>query len=349
MKKKKGTSVFSGRISENAKKRKKGSSYGYLKIPKGIDVFNADPDSKVTMDILPYVVKQKNHPDGVAVGEQWYKRPFQVHRSVGANSDAVVCLASFGKKCPICEYRNKLKKEGGEEEEIKALRPSSRNLYAVILKGKKGDKKIHLFDFSDYLFQERFEEQLSDKDEFETFPDLEEGASIAVRFAENSFGGNKFADPTRFDFVERSEQYDNKMLEEIPSLDDCLSELTYEELRAKFFEIEEEEDEPKKKSDKPVNKKKQDEEEEDEEDEDEDEDEDESLEELIDECDTVEELLGLAKENPDEFKAHLKSLKAITKVKALKKAMLELIEPKEEEEEEEEEEEPAKPAPRKRK
>ena len=132
MKKKKSTSVFKGRIKENASKRKKGSAYGYLRIPKGVDVFSPDPDSTVEMDIMPYVVTTKNHPDGIEKGGIWYKRPFKTHRSIGADPQTVVCPTTIGKKCPICEKRAELKKEGGEEEEIKALRPSDRNLGAML-------------------------------------------------------------------------------------------------------------------------------------------------------------------------------------------------------------------------
>lgn len=242
MKKSKAKSSFSGKIKQNAETRKRTSSYGYLNIPKGVDVFNAEPGSKVTFDIMPYTVTDKHHLDAptAEVGELWYKKPFRTHRSVGVNNDTVVCPTTFGKKCPICEYRNKLRKEGGDEDEIKALKPSERNLYAIILRGKKANDKVHLFDFSDYLFQERFEEQLQDWDEFESFPDHTCGSSITVRFAENNFGGNKFADPTRFDFVARPTQYDDDILKTIPNLDEVLNLLSYEELRAKFFEIDDE-------------------------------------------------------------------------------------------------------------
>lgn len=292
---KKGTSRFKGRVREDAKKRKKGASYGYLVIPQGVDVFNPEPDSTVKMDIMPYEVTDKKHPDSpiAEVGELWYKRPFKIHRDIGVEQDKVVCPTSFGKKCPICEHRAKLVREGGNQKEIDALKTSNRNLYAVIIKGKKGDDKVHLFDFSDHNFQKVFEDQLSDlyPDQFEVFPDHEEGYTLAVIFAEDSFMGYKFPKPTRFDFIERKEQYDDSILEKIPKLDECLALLSYDELRAKFYEIEEDEDDEEEETPKnpkpktPVKEEEDDdyEEEEDEEDDeeydDEDEDEDEEEEE----------------------------------------------------------------------
>lgn len=127
-----------------------------------------------------------------------------------------------------------------------------------IKKNKKIDSStLYAFEFSDYLFQEAFEEQLSDYDEFETFPDLTEGSTLKVTFAEDSFAGNKYAKPTRFDFVPRDEQYDEGLIDEIPSLDDCFKihsyETLYEMLHATPSEKDdedddEEEEEPKKRA-----------------------------------------------------------------------------------------------------
>lgn len=260
---------FKGKTTKDLESRKKGSNYGYLIIPKGVDVFTAEPDTKVDMDIMPYLVTDKNHPnknveEGIAVkNSYWYKRPFKTHRGVGANNDTFVCPTTFGKKCPICEYRDKLRKEGGDDEEIKQTRTSDRNLYAIIVKNNKkiDGQKVHLFDFSDYLFQEKFEEQLGDDEKFQIFPNLDDGYTVRVRFAEDSFGGNKFANPSRFDFVDRKEQYEDSILDEIPNLDECLTLLSYDELRAKFFETtsdedDEEDEKPKKKSNKQESKKK---------------------------------------------------------------------------------------------
>jgi hypothetical protein len=234
-------SSFKGKIKRNTETRKRGNSY--IIPPKGVDFYSPDVDTKINMDILPYEVTDKHHPDRnendeIALeGSLWYKRPFKVHRDIGVNRETVICPASIGKSCPICEYRAKLRKEeDASEEEIKALRSSDRNLYAIIpLNSKKHEKKIHLFEFSDYLFQEEFEKQCSDFEEFEIFPDHTEGYSLRVVFAEESIGKNKYAAPTRFDFVERKEQYDDSILDEVPKLDDCLDILPYDLLKDKFF------------------------------------------------------------------------------------------------------------------
>lgn len=312
-------SSFRGKTKKNAESRKRGNSFSYLKLPDGVEVFSPEADSKIDMDIMPYLVTDKKHPDKdveaeIAIaGTYWYKRPFKTHRSIGAEPRSYVCPTTFGKKCPICDYREKLRKEDGDEDEIKTLKTSERNLYAIIIKGKKEkkDAKIYLFDASDFLFQEKFEEQLSDDDKFEIFPDHKEGFTLRVRFVENSFGGNKFAEPSRFDFVDRDKQYTDAILDRIPQLDDCLEVLSYEDLKAKFLETididddededEEEDEKPKRKSSKLIKKQKpepeedeeddeeEDEEENDEEDDDEEEDDEEDDEENDDEEDEEEE------------------------------------------------------------
>lgn len=240
MAKKKFKSSFSGRIKSNAEQRKKGFSYGYLTIPMGVDLFQPETDSRVVFDIMPYEVTDKNHMDvpQAEVGELWYKKPFKIHREVGATKKTVICPTTFGKPCPICEYATELRKREHSDEEIRALRPSKRNLYAVIVRSGKGkNDKVQLFEMSDFLFQKTFEEQLSEETEFDVFPDHQEGFSIRVRFAEDSLGGNKYASPTRFDFVERNEQYDDSILDKIPKLDELLEVLSYNQIKAMFFEM----------------------------------------------------------------------------------------------------------------
>lgn len=253
---------FRGNMGKESEKRKRGNSYGYLLIPKGINLFSPEGEGKVEMDIMPYLVTDTNHPNkdlGAEEGVYYYRRPFKVHRGIGVGKDSVICLQSIGKRCPICEYRSKMWKDEDldkdKEDMIKQLRPSDRNLYAVIIRkvGRKetDDDEIKLMEFSDYLFQEVMERDLEDDERWETFPDPEEGSSIRVTFAEDKLGSNKYLKATRFDFVDRDEQYTEDILDDVPKLDECLNIMSYEDLKAKFFEVEapeeEEDDEPEEK------------------------------------------------------------------------------------------------------
>ena len=251
MARKRKKSIFRDRVANNSHKQKtQSSSYGYLQIPKGVDIFKEEPSTRVFLDFLPYRVTSERHMDrddslGIAVpGELWYKRPFLIHRNIGGGNDAVVCPTSVGKKCPICEYRAKLFKEGSaSKEETDALKVSRRNLYVVVPIGhKEYEEKPHIWDISQYLFQDMLNDEIEDDPENAVFPDLEEGLTLRIRFGEGSIGSNRFAETSRIDFRERKRGYDEEILEEVPNLDECLLIHPYEKLERMFLELEDEED-----------------------------------------------------------------------------------------------------------
>ena len=234
---------FTGSVRKDAERRK-GAQYGYLNLPKGLSVFREDPGSRVSLDIMPYEVTIPNHPDrndeyGNAVpGNLWYKRPYWLHRNIGADNKSIVCPSSVGGKCPICEYRAQLLKEGADwsDDAVKALKPSMRNLYAIIPKGsKKYDEVPHVWDISQFLFQDKLEEEFQENEDYDSFPDLEEGYTLQIRFSEESFGSNKFADTSRIDFKNRSKPYDESILEDIPNLDELLEVMSYKAIETLFY------------------------------------------------------------------------------------------------------------------
>lgn len=242
-------SKFRGRVGADAQRqRQTGSSYGHLNLPKGVKIFKEE-EGKMYFDILPYVVTEEQHPDrneklGIAVpGEVWYKRPYKLHRNIGSTNDSYVCPTSIGKRCPICEYRTKRIKEGAEKEETDPLKASLRNLYIVLPIGhKEYDEVPHIWDISQYLFQNLLNKELEENEEYEIFPDLEEGYTLKVRFDEQTMGKNKFFEVTRIDFEKRDQTYEEEIMDDIPALDNVLTILSYKELEKKFMEIEDEDE-----------------------------------------------------------------------------------------------------------
>ncbi len=247
-------SRFSGKVSgDAARQTAAGSSYGHLLLPKGISVFKETMGKVHTVvDIIPYEVSDDNHPDknektGVALkGDLWYKRPYKMHRNIGAGNDTVVCLTSIGKRCPICEYRAKMSKEGAAKEDIKALKASERNLYVVIPIGMKDfDEKPYIWDISQYLFQVLLNQEVEERPNYEVFPDLEVGYTLDIRFESTVIPSEKgsskpFATASRIDFEDRKEAYDESILDDVPDLDKVLKILSYKELEAKFLELDDE-------------------------------------------------------------------------------------------------------------
>lgn len=241
---KKSKSSFRDKVAKDVQTQKsKGSNYGYLQLPKGLSIFKESTiqNNRCTLDIIPYIVTDNNHPDGIEVGDQWYKRPFKIHRNIGAANESVPCLTSWGKRCPICEERAKRMKAGAGKEDTDPLKPSQRNLYIIIPIGIKGyDEKPYLWDSSHFLFQNLLNDELEENPDNGIFPDLEEGLSLKIRFEENSMGKSKWFEATRIDFVEREATYDEALLEQIPNLDEIINQPTYKEVELKFFELSEE-------------------------------------------------------------------------------------------------------------
>jgi len=239
---------FADKVRANIEKQKsQKSQYGYLKLPKGVNVFKEEPGSRVKLDILPYVVTDPNHPDrddelGIAVpGALWYKRPFKLHRNIGYNNMPLVCPTSIGKRCPICEYKQRLLKEGKDwrDDSVKALKTYLRNLYIVVpLDNKNYEERPYVWDISDHLFLNKLSTELEENPEYANFPDLEDGYTLRIRFTEEQFGKNKFADTSRIDFEKREKKYDKSILDKVPNLDEVLVVLPYEQIEAKFFDSE---------------------------------------------------------------------------------------------------------------
>lgn len=227
------------------KSERSGATYGYLQLPKGISVYSPDAKGcKVTLDIIPYEVTSDHHPEGAAKGDLWWRLPYFVHRNIGASNDTVVCPTSIKQRCPICEYRAKRIKAQAPREETRALKPSERNLFVVVpLDDRKLKDQICIFDISKYLFTELLLKEAKENPEYKNFADLEEGYSVKIRFESQTIDNSQpFAKASRIDFVERDQQYDESILEDVPALDEMLIMLSFEELEAKFWEMEHEED-----------------------------------------------------------------------------------------------------------
>ena len=261
---KKKRSNFKSKVRKNTEQQKKDKkSFGYLQLPEGVKTWKEPAGERVYFDMLPYEVTDKKHSDrdsdeGIGIpGELWYKRPFRIHRNIGGNNDTVVCPSTIKKSCPICEHRAQRLKEGAswQDDEIKALKQSHRNLYVVIPIGQKEyDEKPHIWDISQYLFQEKLNEELEEDEDNANFPDLEEGLTLRIRFSEEKIGKNTFADTSRIDFEERDDVYDESILEDVPNLDEALKIMSYKEISALFMEMDEDEiedaEEPEEESEK---------------------------------------------------------------------------------------------------
>ena len=251
---KKKSNRFSGRTSRSMERST--TSYGYLNIPENVNVFKAEGGTEVTFDILPYTVTDANHMDNkkyaedAVVGDLWWKRPIKVHRDVGPDNASIICPTTFGKKCPICEHGGRRKKEGAEwKDDLEFIFPKNRTLFYVVpvdvadceLDYKEGE--AHVFDQSDHNFLKILDEDVKRDIDYEGFPDHEDGMSLKVYFRTEKLGKNKYAKASKVDFEPRDEQYDDAFVDALTSLDDILKVLSYKEIDAMYFGMEDLDDE----------------------------------------------------------------------------------------------------------
>jgi len=247
MKKQRKSSNFRGKVSQDAKRQaKRGSSY--LDIPKDVKVLTIEDDTRlIHLDFLPYEVTDEKHPDRndkskIAMpGALWYKRPFRTHRNVGVNNETIICLKSISKKCPICEWVREKMDKGGDWDDVKEIASKPRNLYIVVpVDSKDYDEVPHVWDMSHFLFQEILNEELEINEENDVFPDLEEGKTAIIKLKWEKFGRSPYPKARDIKFEDR-DPYDEKILDEVPNLDELLNVLSYEEIKNKFFEMDDEE------------------------------------------------------------------------------------------------------------
>lgn len=243
-------SNFRDKVGKNIQQQRESKkAFGYLNLPKGVPVLSIeDGTQRLNLDFLPYEVSDEKHPDRnddydiATPGTLWYRRPIKVHRNVGSSDDTVICPRSVGKPCPICEYREKRAKEGADKEDIKVLYPKPRSLYVVIPLGvKKFEEVPTIWDMSDYLFQDILNDELELDANNRCFPELEGGMTMSLRLKWKSLGGNSYPEVRSITFTERDD-FDEKILDEIPNLDTILKVIPYNTLKDKFFEMEHEPD-----------------------------------------------------------------------------------------------------------
>ena len=186
-------------VRENAEKGSRGGS-DWFNIPEGVGRWTPDKAGRYSIDILPYEVLGKNHPDDIEKGTLWYKLPFMVHHGVGAASLSLVCPASIGKPCPICEERNRLYKEDSDKNEdlINSLKVQKFVAYNIL--NPEDDSQISLFIMSRGKFASPLEDELKDPDnqgDLAFFDINEDGRTLRVRFSESQYEGRKFWRPPR--------------------------------------------------------------------------------------------------------------------------------------------------------
>lgn len=227
--------VSRDRVAANARQQASTGRMDWLNLPPGVSLFQPDAPKTLRLDIIPYEVQAKNHPDRVEPGCLWYKLPFAIHYNLGVDAKSVVCPGSFGARCPVCEEKARLAKDWDENEEmVRSLTPQKWVIYNIVDQGDS--EKVSVFAFSRGKFAAFFENELmeGDEDNLNFYDVTSEGRTIKVRFSKDSYAGKEFIKATRMDFLPRDEMDEAEVLGKVVELTKCLVILSYAEVRDLF-------------------------------------------------------------------------------------------------------------------
>lgn len=230
------------KVRERAATKQSGGGFSVLQLPEGIELLPIEKakkgDKTVTqyLDFFPYEVKVDNHPQADK-GEDWYERTFFVHRDIGAEEKPYICpKKTFKKPCAICDERQRLMDDDydANEDRIKALRPSERQLFNVM---DTESGKMYVLDMSSYCFGEHLEKELNEgKEELGSFDNLEGGYTLKVRWSEAQIQKTKYWECDRIDFEKRGD-YGEDIFDFVADLDACLIVTESDDLERIFLEL----------------------------------------------------------------------------------------------------------------
>ena len=214
--------------------------------------FFSPSEGKNRINIIPYIIKTKNHPlvrsGDMEIGDNDYVMDVYVHRGVGASEGSVICLKeTYGKPCPICEQMALLRKQG-KNDEAGDLKPSRRCFYNV--ENTKEPGKLQVFETSHYLFEKELIDEARDDEEggFIDFADPVNGKEI--KFRANKVKKNKFefTEYKSFSFEDRDESVSDELLESAISFDEIMTVPSYEEVEKMFYGTDDDDDDEEEKS-----------------------------------------------------------------------------------------------------
>lgn len=213
------------------------------------------------LSAIPYIVKEKHHPDGIDQGELWYKRPYLVHRNIGAGEfgRTVVCPRSFHPRaqCSVCDDVEALRKavrerrksltEDDYKKELDAAsscRAKSRDLMLVY---SHDEKEVFLIDEAHgggnmvgfgMLLDSRITNPLAE--EWAAFwLDGKDGMALSITWAGSGRGGQMdWIKPISIDFVPRDKApVPDWVWEKAVELSELLVKVTDNDLWAMYQEL----------------------------------------------------------------------------------------------------------------
>lgn len=197
-------------------------------------------DGDHILDVVPY--EAGRYDPLVDKGDPTHTFEYWAHTNVGPNNAMMLCPTEmYGKPCPICEHREKLRNRGADDDKWKALFPKRRNLYNVICYDRGEEKKgVQVWDIS-YHYFEKFILAISKKaarggkkSKTINFAHPEKGKSINFT-VEPAKGKNDYPTYLGHAFDDRDYEIEEDTLEEAKVLDEIVHRPSYAEIKKVYL------------------------------------------------------------------------------------------------------------------
>lgn len=195
-------------------------------------------DGSHIIDIIPYLAGKRD--PATEEGSPTYTFEYQVHPNVGPANKQYICPAMYDKKCPICEYRQKLRDK--DDERYKDYFPKTRNLYNVISYDDKKEAKkgVQIWDVSWHYFEKqlmaisRKPSRAGKEDKIVNFLHPEDGKSITFTI-EPAKSKNDFPSFVGHSFDDRDYEIDDEILDAAHVLDEVVVVASYDDIKDAFY------------------------------------------------------------------------------------------------------------------
>ena len=187
------------------------------------------------IDIIPYIAGPDDPKN--KEGEIVYFLDVLVHQGVGGNENSYVCPGSYGKRCPICEHRQLLRKDDDYDEDlVKSLNSSRRAIYNVLVYDteKEEDKGVQVWEVAHWFMERHLTPLAKDPRTAALLPftDPDEGKSVSF---ERHGSGQTGTSYLGHKFVDRDYVIPDEVLDSVHCLDQLITQTSYEELYEAYW------------------------------------------------------------------------------------------------------------------
>ena len=225
-------------------------------LPDGMGQFEIKKPGIFKLNLVPYGVMERNHPERVQRKSLWYRRMIRVHRPAGGGS--IVCPSSVDsmRKCLWCKAFFKLKKEleeGNEElnaeemrERLKPFSGQPWDLFYVL--DPKDNETVMLYATSYGKFGKALKNYIElpqNKKHALFFETNKDGRTIKGQFNEKTFQKSKFIECTAIlAMLPREPLNDDKIIGQTVCLSKIPNVLDDETLKKMFYQTDEDDSKP---------------------------------------------------------------------------------------------------------